>query len=220
MEQEGYGKFSPHRTSNLFFLNGVTSLLGWNVILTSLDYFHYVYEDYNVYLYFPIPVFIAYVLTGISFNWISTAYKYRNIVTVGIVGTNITIALMLVVSLLTKNSMVFGFWVCMLLCFCVGFFSNIAQLSFFGMINFLGNSTVSRYTIGTAAGGLCINALRIVIVAILGSEESAKTPIILYIVLALVFNFFDLTINIKFFKSQEYRDKIEAPLAQKEDEEP
>lgn len=135
-----------------------------------MDYFHYVYEDYNVYLYFPIPVFIAYVLTGVTFHWLSSNFTYSKIVTVGITGTNISIALMLFVSFLTKSSPDLGFWICMLLSFCVGLFGNIAQLSFYGMINFLGFSVVSRYTIGTAAGGLFINILRIIIVAVLGSE--------------------------------------------------
>ena len=135
-----------------------------------MDYFQNVYPDYNVYLYFPVPVFIAYVITGVSFHWLSSNYTYSKIVTVGITGTNISIALMLFVSFLTKDSVNLGFWICMLLSFCIGLFSNIAQLSFLGMINFLGFSVVSRYTIGTAAGGLFINILRIIIVAILGSD--------------------------------------------------
>lgn len=59
---------SLSRVENLFFLNGITALLGWNSVLGSLDYFSNAYPGYNVYLYYPIPVFIAYAITGVLFN--------------------------------------------------------------------------------------------------------------------------------------------------------
>lgn len=169
LTNENYSTFSPYKIENLFFLNGIVSLLGWNVVLTSLDYFNFIYEEYNVYLYFPIPCFLAYVITGATFHYVSTKFLFKQLIPWGIMGTSASLLLMFIVSLLTKNSGS-GFYICLVLAFCVGFFSNIAQLSFMGMMNFFGDSTVSRYTIGTAAGGLSINILRVILVAIMGTN--------------------------------------------------
>lgn len=56
------------RVLNIFFVNGITILVGWNAVLTSLDYFATVYPSYNVYLYFPIPIFAAYGLTAVTYH--------------------------------------------------------------------------------------------------------------------------------------------------------
>ncbi len=67
---------------------------------------------------------------------------------------------------------------------------------------------VSRFTIGTALSGLSVTLLRVIIVAIAGSERSNKTPIIIYFAIAVVYNFVDMFLNIRFFGSDVYRDKI------------
>jgi hypothetical protein len=58
-------------TSYLFLVNGIASLLGYNALLTSLDYFNEVYKGYDVYSYFLPPVFAGYVATVVSYNWLS-----------------------------------------------------------------------------------------------------------------------------------------------------
>lgn len=208
-------KFSPHRIENLFFLNGISSLLGWNVVLASLDYFFNAYSNYNVFLYFPIPCFVAYAITGITFHWLSKRFNYKVIVPVGIVGTNLCIVLTLIVSL-TTSSQPLGFWISLVLIFFMGAFANISQLSFFGMINYFGDQTVSRYTIGTAAGGLFITLLRCLIVSILGTREDNVAPIIIYISIALAFNFYDCYLNIKLFKSAIYNEMFPDTLSRTE----
>lgn len=119
-------------------LNGITALLGWNAVLGSLDYFADIYKGYNVYLYFPVPVFIAYAITGVAFNWINKMLSYKSLVSAGIVGVNVTLIVLLVISLICKESIDVGFWLSMVTCFFIGFFNNFAQLSFFGMINYFG----------------------------------------------------------------------------------
>lgn len=59
---------SCSRVLNIFFMNGITILVGWNAVLTSLDYFSTVYTTHNVYLFFPIPIFAAYGFTAITYH--------------------------------------------------------------------------------------------------------------------------------------------------------
>jgi ABC-type Co2+ transport system permease subunit len=77
--------------------------------------------------------------------------------------------LFLVISILCKNMTELGFWCCMVTGFFLGFFSNIVQLSFYGMINYFGQKTVSRFTVGTAVSGLSIMIVRAIITAGFGS---------------------------------------------------
>lgn len=162
------------------------------------------YEGYDVYLYFPIPVFIAYAVTGVLFNTISTKFSYTNIVKTGIIGLNITLVLLLLISIIFKDSVGVGFGLTLFTGFLLGFFNNLAQLSFFAMINYFGMQTVSRFTIGTAASGLMVIILRAIITGIFGDSQSNVAPIVVYFCLSIAFNIFDLILNIRLFKTDEY----------------
>jgi len=86
--------------------------------------------------------------------------------------------------------------------FILGVAANCAQLSFFSMINYLSQSVVSRFTIGTALSGLSLNILRIIIVGIAGPDNSNEAPIIIFFVIAISFNFLTMILNYSFFKSR------------------
>ena len=46
----------------------------------------------------------------------------------------------------------------------------------------------------------------------MGTNDLNVAPIMIYICLALAFNFFDLGLNIRLFRSRLYKEKIEDPL--------
>jgi hypothetical protein len=139
--------------------------LGWNALLDSLDYFQSTYEgSYDVDLYFPIPVFVGYALICIVFRWITLKFSYQLLISVGITISNLTLFLGLAICGIFKNSAA-GFWLNMVNCLLLGMFSNVTQLSFFGMMNYFGSKVVSRFTIGTAASGLALIFLKMIITA-------------------------------------------------------
>lgn len=132
------GRFSLLRVENLFLLNGITSLLGWNAVLSSMDYYGYVYDPHNIPLWFPVPLFVAYLTVGVLFNWLSRVRSYQFLVTVGIFIVNACLLLLFLFSLFFKDSVDLGFGLSLILCFFIGIGANSAQLSFFAMINYLG----------------------------------------------------------------------------------
>lgn len=71
---------SPHNIPVVFFFNGVTAVLGWNCVLTSLDYFNWVYPSYNIFLYFPIPCFVGATIISLTFAFISALVEVRKII--------------------------------------------------------------------------------------------------------------------------------------------
>lgn len=117
---------------------------------------------------------------------------------------------LVLISLVCTENVGLGFWLSMLTCFMLGVFSNFAQLSFFGMINYFGGDTVSKFTIGTAASGLMLLLLRAIITGAFsgGDNKASVAPILIYFILSIAFNSFDLYLNIKLFKSAEYLEKI------------
>jgi hypothetical protein len=87
----------------------------------------------------------------------------------GIIVSNLSLLLFLLISVVCKGKEGIGFWISMINCFFLGCFSNIVQLSFFGMINYFGEKTVSRFTIGTGLSGLSVITLRALVAAIFGT---------------------------------------------------
>ena len=91
--------------------------------------------------------------------------------TVGFFTCNAALVLLILLTLFSKDSKGFGFYMSLFCCFLIGLGSNLYQLTFFSMINYLSESVVSKFTIGTALGGLGITSLRMIIVAIAGTSE-------------------------------------------------
>lgn len=136
------------------------------------------------------PVFIAYIISGLLFKTISTKFGYTNLVKCGIIGLNLFLVYLLVISIVCKENIGLGYYLTLVGGFFLGFSNNLCQLSFFGMINYFGMETVSRFTIGTAASGLMVILLRAVVQEY-GDNRDHVTPIIYYFIY-LVFNFLDL----------------------------
>lgn len=118
-------------TQFLFLINGIASLLGYNALLTSLDYFNYVYDGYDVYSLTLPPVFVGYVAVVISYRWISNKFTYKALVTSGILLCNFALILMLILSLTCKNAKSFGFIMTLIGCMLIGAGANLYQLTFF-----------------------------------------------------------------------------------------
>lgn len=151
------------------------------------------------------PVFIAYMISGLLFKTISTKFGYTNLVKCGIIGLNLFLVYLLVISIVCKENIGLGYYLTLVGGFFLGFSNNLCQLSFFGMINYFGMETVSKFTIGTAASGLMVILLRAIVTGIFGDNQDNVTPIIIYFCLSIVFNFFDLFLNLKLFETPLYK---------------
>lgn len=199
--------FSLAKVENVFFLNGISASLDWNSLLSSLDYFSNVYIGYNVYLYFPIPEFIGYLLSSSIFNQLTNKLGYENLIKMGIVGTNISLLILLAISVFFKEDISSGFYLSLLGTFLLGFSNNMCQLSFYGLINYFGSKTVSRFTIGNSVSGLILISIRAFTAVIFKSSKPTMAQILVYYILGNAFNFFNLYCNIKLFQSEEYQSR-------------
>jgi hypothetical protein len=125
----------------------------------------------------------------------------------GLVGTNLTLASMLIVALIMPQTMI-GYVIELALCFCLGSFSNFTQLSFFAMINYLSAGTISNYNVGTAVSMVLTSLTRIIILSIVGSASDNLGAIIIYFAIGLLINCVDIYLNWRFFNSEVFESKI------------
>jgi MFS family permease len=197
-----------NKTILIFTINGINSLLGWNAVLAALDYFAGAFKDYNIYSFLPIPLFVGYILIGLTYHMLSNKFKYVNLIIIGNILINLSLLAILIVSIAFDQSFI-GFLLLLFSSFMIGIGSNLSQITFFAMINYLSQDVVSKFTVGTAVSGLFITTIRIIILAIAGAGDKSVTPIIIYFVIAMGFNTFDLFLNIHFCKSSVYKEKID-----------
>lgn len=192
----------------IFFINGINSLLGWNTILASLDFFADSFKDYAVTSFLPVPLFVAYLIVGVLYHDISNRFKYVSLIIAGNLITNLSLILILVVSIIFDQSAT-GFVLMMVCAFVIGIGGNTSQLTFFAMINYLSQDVVSKFTVGTAVSGLLTTAIRAIITAIVGSEGKNNFSEIVFIGLAVVINTLNIFLNIYFCHSSVYKHKID-----------
>lgn len=155
------------------------------------------------------------MLVGVLYNFISSRFKYMNIIIVGNTIIFFSLIAILLVSILFDQT-TFGYTLMLFCAFSIGIGSNLSQLTFFAMINYLSQNVVSKFTVGTAVSGLFMTGVRAIITLIFGVEDKSSTPIIIYFIIALVFNVMDMILNIYFCRSNIYKHKIE-PFTHKQE---
>jgi hypothetical protein len=185
----------------IFLIHGITCLIGWFVILNSLDYFHSLYFKYDVYEFFLLSILVGYLIAAVAYRKITSKFSIQRIVNLGLIGCTASILLLLATAIMFKNAQHFGFMLSILICIVVGITSNIVQLSYFAMINFVPEKVISRFTIGTAFSGLFLTILRIIITAIAGTTPHFA-PIFIYFLIACAVQILDLFLNNIFCRSQ------------------
>lgn len=188
-------------------VHGIACLFGWFVVLNSLDYFQSIYPHYDVYAFFLLSILIGYIIIAVTYRQITSKVAIQRIVNLGLIICTVSLLLLLLTSLIFKKAERFGFFLCVVLCIIVGISSNIVQLSYFAMINFVPEKAISAFTLGTAFSGLSLTILRMIITAI-GGTKPLFGPIFIYFLIACVVQMVDLVLNNKFCRSQYFIEKI------------
>ncbi|CAD8136157.1 unnamed protein product [Paramecium octaurelia] len=187
-----------------FFTLGVSSLSGWNAILTGLSYFADQYDGRNVYFILPIPNFISLCLIGLFLPRISSLLSmFFRIVWSLIILCGLLILLPIIA--LEMHSAL-GYWLCLITIFIMGIFSSLQQNSSIGMSGILGPEYVNVFFIGTGASGTIITIFRLISLAVIDSEKS----IFLYIGIAVLWNIGAIVMYFAFTKTPQYRKIIQA----------
>ncbi|CAD8054442.1 unnamed protein product [Paramecium sonneborni] len=187
-----------------FFILGVSSLSGWNAILTGLSYFADQYDGRNVYFIMPIPNFIGLCLIGLFLPRISSLLSMFFRIVWSLTILCILLILLPIIALEMHSTL--GYWLCLITIFIMGIFSSLQQNSSIGMSGILGPEYVNVFFIGTGASGTIITIFRLISLAAINSEKS----IFLYIGIAVLWNIGAIVMYFAFTKTPQYRKIIQA----------
>ena len=185
--------------SHVFFINGIIAILGYNSVLSSLDYFNQVYQSFNVFLYFILPCFICATIVSLSFQKFLDWFCMKKMIIVCLMITSGALILLLIISLLVSETDVLsessGFYLSIFFLLFIGVFCTTLQLCFFSLINSFGEKIVSWFTIGTGVSGLVIILIRALTVGVFGDDPNNKLLIIIYVSISVGLSLIDCFLN-------------------------
>ncbi|KAL4474440.1 hypothetical protein ABPG72_007839 [Tetrahymena utriculariae] len=159
-----------------FVLQGIISLLGYNAILGSLDYFAQNFSDYNIYFYLPLPPMITFNLVSLAMPFIAQKILFPLRISICIFGM-VVILVMLPIATNYLSQTAGGFAVIMILSLIWGVFGQIFNSSLLGLSCMMDQSKIVAYNIGSSASGIIVILIRIIVVCFLGDDVNFSTLI-------------------------------------------
>lgn len=116
---------SNHKVT--FAMLGIASLIGWNAILTGMQFFieKYPIDEYgDVSVLFPIPLFIGNFVWGLLVPKLAERFSLTQRISVCLAGICVFMVLLPVISLTMKSH--FGFDICLITTFIIGSLNSVA----------------------------------------------------------------------------------------------
>ena len=162
----------------IFTFFGIASLLGWNALLTELDFFYYFLSDINPFKSFS---FMNYVL-NITFQFVllykKDIFSLFTELMIGIIGSIFfLIALPLSAMLLGINTMA-NKVISSLLVVLMGFTNACASGGFFGYTGCFPLEMIVSFTAGQGISGIGLNILQFIVIASVKIEDEKKQFIV------------------------------------------
>ena len=162
----------------IFTFFGIASLLGWNALLTELDFFYYFLSDINPFKSFS---FMNYVL-NITFQFLllykKDIFSLFTELMIGIIGSIFfLIALPLSAMLLGINTMA-NKVISSLLVVLMGFTNACASGGFFGYTGCFPLEMIVSFTAGQGISGIGLNILQFIVIASVKIEDEKKQFIV------------------------------------------
>ena len=162
----------------IFTFFGIASLLGWNALLTELDFFNFFLSDINPFKSFP---FMNYVL-NITFQFVllykKDIFSLFTELMIGIIGSiAFLVVLPLSAMLLGINTMA-NKVVTSLLVVLMGFTNACASGGFFGYAGYFPLEMIVSFTAGQGISGIGLNILQFIVIASVKISDVKKQFIV------------------------------------------
>ena len=156
----------------IFILYGVASLLGWNALLTKLDFFIYFLEGMSPsvsfsFLNFILNIFFLFLLI-IKKDLFSLKFQ----LIAGIIGSIIFLLAIPTTTMLLPKDTLLNYLVTGGLVFLMGFINALASGGFFNFVSYFPLELIVSFSAGQGFSGIAMNVLEyIVLFFIKGNEE-------------------------------------------------
>lgn len=187
-----------------FLFLGGGSLVSWNAILNSLDYFEKKFSDYSVAFIFPVAVYLAQFLSSL----VMTRLSERLPLNMRIIGTFTIISIVLAIlpveaALLSQTEL--GFMIVLGLLFILGTCNNICMSSLTGLSSQLPGQYSAYIFLGTSVCGLALSLLREFSTIVFKSSSSSNLGVLFFFGMAAVYIIGCIVLQTVFMRSEFYR---------------
>lgn len=191
----------PAFTKMYFICSGIGALVGWNSILTALDYFADKFP-YNVSFLFGIPLFISTNLFSYMIYIIARWFSINARIISGLILMMIVLIIMPILAALMPNDE--GFYLTLALIFILGMSNAIMQGSSVSLASMFPYECISYYFTGTGIASISICILRMIMLEIFGDNDEKGVLIgtIVYFTISSCFLLFTLVTHVIFKKTE------------------
>lgn len=185
-----------------FICSGIGALIGWNSILTALDFFGDKFP-FNVAFLFGIPLFISTNIFSYLIYVVARFLSINSRIVLGLLIMMIVLIIMPILAALMPNEE--GFYISLFLIFILGMSNAIMQGSAVSLASMFPYECLSFYFTGTGIAGMTICILRMIMLSSFGDNDEKGVLIgtIVYFTLSSCFLLFTLIMHI-FFKKTEF----------------
>lgn len=202
MSEESQKKYPEHNNFAVFYfyLQGIGSLLGWNAVLTALDFFAEKFPFAKVYFTFSLPKFAANLLFCPLMVQIARKFTLNQRVSGGLILIGIFLLLLPAVGELMANGI--GYGITLVILFILGGLNGISCSSVVGFAANFPHFYMAKLMAGSGIAGLILNATRAVCLAIFGSQDGLLESTALYFILSAVMSVGCAMVHQSFVKTE------------------
>jgi len=192
-----------------FVCQGMSSLLSWSAVLSTLDYYNTQFPDGNVYFIFPAAFSTITIIINFMMIWICKKMSINKRVTGCLVLQVTFLTILPIISNLMPQSQL-GYWLVLVMLTLIGAVNQVSNSSVVGLAGYFPPKYMGRLTTGSGLGAVIPNLLRM-ITLLAFSDSSSQTnlrEIFMYYGIAGVFLLFCATIHLGFIKSKYAKTEI------------
>ena len=196
MEEKSNGPPSKFINKVMFIFFGIASLLGWNALLTKLDFFNYFLSDIKPFRSFAFLNFILDITFQFLLIWKKNLFPLLIEIIIGTFGSILFLVLVpLSASLLGKNEMI-NKVITSGLVVIMGFINALIQGGFFSYAGHFPLEMIVLFNIGQGISAISLNIIEFIVLASVNIEDGEKE---LVVKAWIFFGFAILILLISFF---------------------
>ncbi len=196
--------------SYYFVFLGLASLLPWNTVLSTLDYYDKQFPDGKVTFYFPAALTTTIILTKLFIVYFKEIFSINLRVAGSLFVQAFLLAIFPIIAYIFSGSNI-GYWIAMLFLIILGTINQVSYASSMGLAGYFPSQFMSNFTTGTGLGGITTNLLRIATLLFIRTFASQSSLFDIFIQYASTTSFlvFCAYLHLKFVKSDYAIQQIE-----------
>lgn len=197
--------FSKNLSFLNFFLLGLSTLIGWNVVLTSLDFFSSRFPNYDIDFLMVIPCDIGTLFANFVIGFFIKNFSIKQRIISSLIFLAVLVILLPLETQLLPNAN--GFWLFMALNFGISGFMVFLQGSILGLAGNYPDYCMAAINSGFSVSGVLTCGLRALCLLLYKDQEIGFDSMLIYYASGTVLILITLYVYIRFLSLEE-RDNV------------